>query len=170
VWGELQQGYSLGYLLIRTRVKESAVWQDTREKMKVSRSSFRDVLFNPAVLRRFGYLIPVDHGGLAHARVVPHAGVRAGGVGRDPAHLTEMSPDTIRGFYPGVTYQLGNLLAALSLLIQQALAAAHGYPFALVVTIVPVFLAVIVLTAVGKEATGIEFGGRLGTDRVSVLG
>ena len=26
-----------------------------------------------------------------------------------PAHLTEMSPDTIRGFYPGVTYQLGNL-------------------------------------------------------------
>jgi SHS family lactate transporter-like MFS transporter len=38
------------------------------------------------------------------------------------------------------------------------------------VTIVPVFLAVIVLTAVGKEAKGIEFGGRLGTDRVSVLG
>jgi len=87
-----------------------------------------------------------------------------------PAHLTEMSPDTIRGFYPGVTYQLGNLLAALNLPIQQALAAAHGYPFALVVTIVPVFLAVIVLTAVGKEAKGIEFGGRLGTDRVSVLG
>jgi MFS transporter, SHS family, lactate transporter len=31
-----------------------------------------------------------------------------------PAHLTEMSPDAIRGFYPGVTYQLGNLLAALT--------------------------------------------------------
>src|SRR6185503_8471142 len=44
-------------LLIRTRVKESAVWQDTREKMKMTRSSFRDVLLNPAVLRRFGYLI-----------------------------------------------------------------------------------------------------------------
>ena len=58
----------------------------------------------------------------------------------------------------------------LVLPIQQAPAAAHGYPFALVVTIVPVFLAVIVLTAVGKEAKGIEFGGRLGTDRVSVLG
>ena len=86
------------------------------------------------------------------------------------AHLTEMSPDTIRGFYPGVTYQLGNLLAALNLPIQQALAAAHGYPFGLVVTIVLVFLAVIVLTAVGKEAKGIEFGGRLGTDRVSVPG
>src|SRR6478736_5830976 len=35
-------------LLIRTRVQESAVWQDTREKMKMTRSSFRDVLFNPA--------------------------------------------------------------------------------------------------------------------------
>src|SRR5438093_6985742 len=80
-----------------------------------------------------------------------------------PAHLTEMSPDTIRGFYPGVTYQLGNLLAALNLPIQQSLAASHGYPFALVVTIVPVLLAVIVLTLVGKEAKGIAFGGRLGT-------
>ena len=28
-----------------------------------------------------------------------------------PAHLTELSPDEIRGFYPGVTYQLGNCLA-----------------------------------------------------------
>ena len=30
-----------------------------------------------------------------------------------PAHLTEMSPDAIRGFYPRVTYQLGNVLAAM---------------------------------------------------------
>ena len=79
-----------------------------------------------------------------------------------PAHLTEMSPDTIRGSYPGVAYQLGNCLAALNLPIQQGLAASHGYPFALVVTIVPVLVAVIVLTLLGKEAKGIEFGGRLG--------
>ena len=25
-----------------------------------------------------------------------------------PAHLTELSPDAIRGFYPDVTYQMGN--------------------------------------------------------------
>jgi len=31
-----------------------------------------------------------------------------------PAHLTELSPDAIRGFYPGVTYQLGNLLAGIA--------------------------------------------------------
>jgi MFS transporter, SHS family, lactate transporter len=75
-----------------------------------------------------------------------------------PAHLTEMSPDAIRGLYPGVTYQLGNLLAAFNLPIQERLAESHGYPFALAATIVPVLLAVTVLTLIGKDATGIRFG------------
>jgi SHS family lactate transporter-like MFS transporter len=75
-----------------------------------------------------------------------------------PAHLTELSPDEIRGFYPGVTYQLGNCLAAFNLPIQESLASHHGYPFALAATIVPVFIAVIVLTAVGKERRGVRFG------------
>ena len=75
-----------------------------------------------------------------------------------PAHLTEMSPDAIRGLYPGVTYQLGNLLAAMNLPIQERLAESHGYPFALAATILPVLTAVIVLTFFGKEATGIRFG------------
>jgi SHS family lactate transporter-like MFS transporter len=75
-----------------------------------------------------------------------------------PAHLTEMSPDAIRGFYPGVTYQLGNLLAAFNLPIQERLAESHGYPFALAATIVPVLITVTVLTLIGKDATGIRFG------------
>lgn len=75
-----------------------------------------------------------------------------------PAHLTEMSPDAIRGLYPGVTYQLGNLLAAFNLPIQERLAESHGYPFALAATIVPVLIAVGVLTLIGKDATGIRFG------------
>lgn len=74
-----------------------------------------------------------------------------------PAHLTEMSPDAIRGLYPGVTYQLGNLLAAFNLPIQERLAETHGYPFALAATIVPVLLTVAVLTLIGKDATGIRF-------------
>jgi SHS family lactate transporter-like MFS transporter len=57
-----------------------------------------------------------------------------------------------------VTYQLGNLIAAFNLPIQQRIAASHGYPFALTVTIVPVLIAVIVLTAIGGEAKGIRFG------------
>jgi SHS family lactate transporter-like MFS transporter len=75
-----------------------------------------------------------------------------------PAHLTELSPDAIRGFYPGVTYQLGNLLAAFNLPIQERLAQSHGYPFALAATIIPVLITVAFLTLIGKEATGIRFG------------
>src|ERR1700739_1720551 len=75
-----------------------------------------------------------------------------------PAHLTELSPDAIRGLYPGVTYQLGNLLAAFNLPIQERLAESHGYPFALAATIVPVLIAVAFLTLIGKDATGIRFG------------
>ncbi len=77
-----------------------------------------------------------------------------------PAHLTEMSPDAIRGFYPGVTYQLGNCLAAFNLPIQQALAASHGYPFALTVTVIPVLVVVAALTLIGKESRGITFGSK----------
>jgi SHS family lactate transporter-like MFS transporter len=76
-----------------------------------------------------------------------------------PAHLTELSPDEIRGFYPGVTYQLGNLLAAVNLPLQTSLAESHNGRFALFVVIVPVLLAVIALTALGREARGITFGG-----------
>jgi MFS transporter, SHS family, lactate transporter len=41
-----------------------------------------------------------------------------------------------------VTYQLGNLLAAFNVPIQERLAESHGYPFALAATIVPVLIAV----------------------------
>jgi MFS transporter, SHS family, lactate transporter len=77
-----------------------------------------------------------------------------------PAHLTEQSPDEIRGFYPGVTYQLGNLIAAVNLPIQTSLAESHSGRFALFAVIVPVLVAVIVLTLLGRESRGIEFGGR----------
>lgn len=70
----------------------------------------------------------------------------------------EISPDAIRGFYPGVTYQLGNCLAAFNLPIQESLAEHHGYPFALAATIVPVLVVVTVVTLFGKEAKGIDFG------------
>lgn len=83
-----------------------------------------------------------------------------------PAHLTELSPDEIRGFYPGVTYQLGNLLASLNLPIQESLAGSHGYPFALAVTILPVLGAVIILTLLGRERRGVQFGT---TDASTVL-
>jgi MFS transporter, SHS family, lactate transporter len=75
-----------------------------------------------------------------------------------PAHLTELSPDAIRGFYPGVTYQLGNCIAAFNLPIQQYLAETHGYPFALAATIVPVLLLLALTSLLGAERKGVKFG------------
>ena len=49
-----------------------------------------------------------------------------GGWGVIPAHFTELAPDAIRGFYPGVTYQSGNLLAAFNVPNQERLAESHG--------------------------------------------
>ncbi len=75
-----------------------------------------------------------------------------------PAHLTEMSPDSIRGFYPGVTYQLGNLIAALNLPLQEFLAKRYSYPTALMVTVIPTLVLMVVLTSIGREARGVRFG------------
>jgi MFS family permease len=44
-------------LLIRTRVHESEVWSESRMRMRMTQTSFRDVFVNRAVLRRFGYLV-----------------------------------------------------------------------------------------------------------------
>jgi SHS family lactate transporter-like MFS transporter len=219
-------------LFLRTRVRESEVWQRTRTK----HTSPAKILLRPVILRRLVYLVALmtafnwmSHGtqdiyptflskGLDFSAntallvaVVYNVGAVIGGIsmgtlserfgrrriiifcavlglpliplfvysttvgliclgsflmqfvvqgafGVIPAHLTELSPDEIRGFYPGVTYQLGNLIAAFNLPIQQSLAKSHSYTFALTVTLIPVFCAVILLTAIGKEARGIVFG------------
>ncbi len=227
-------------LIIRTKVEESEVWVAAQQRVKQTNTSVRQVFANPAIWRRFVYLVLLmtafnwmSHGtqdvyptflkadidgGLGFSKstatwiaVLYNVGAIVGGgvagflserYGRKvliitcailglpvvplfafstslgfiilgsflmqvmvqgawgviPAHLTELSPDEIRGFYPGVTYQLGNCLAAFNLPIQESLAKSHGYGFALSATIVPVFIAVIVLTFLGKERKGIDFG------------
>src|SRR4051812_42912376 len=44
-------------LLVRTRVTESEVWEDTRQQMSVTRTSFKDILLDMKIVRRFGYLV-----------------------------------------------------------------------------------------------------------------
>src|SRR5438270_12509564 len=44
-------------LIIRTRTKESEVWEKTQERMRVTQTRIRDVLLNPAIVRRFIYLV-----------------------------------------------------------------------------------------------------------------
>ncbi|MCW2984258.1 MAG: transporter, sialate:H+ symporter family protein, partial [Conexibacter sp.] len=81
-----------------------------------------------------------------------------------PAHLSELSPDEVRGFYPGVTYQLGNVLAAANLPLQTWIASKHGGGTALAVVIAPVLIITALLTSLGSEARGIRFGGAEGTE------
>ena len=77
-----------------------------------------------------------------------------------PAHLSELSPDEIRGFYPGVTYQLGNLLAALNLPLQTAIADHYHkqYGAGLALVIGPVLLLTAAFTILGPENKGAQFG------------
>jgi MFS transporter, SHS family, lactate transporter len=75
-----------------------------------------------------------------------------------PAHLSELSPDEVRGFYPGVTYQLGNVIAAANLPLQTWLADKYSGGTALAVVIAPVLVITALLTWAGSEARGIRFG------------
>jgi MFS transporter, SHS family, lactate transporter len=77
-----------------------------------------------------------------------------------PAHLNEISPPEVRGTFPGVTYQLGNLLASANATIQAAIAASLGglysWPMAGVAAIVAVVIAVMV--GFGREARHVQMG------------
>ncbi|MBS0447666.1 MAG: MFS transporter [Proteobacteria bacterium] len=75
-----------------------------------------------------------------------------------PAHLNEMAPATIRATFPGLVYQLGNLLASGNATIQSAIAHGRGgdyaYALAIVAAIVAVVIAVLILT--GSEWRGVD--------------
>ena len=76
-----------------------------------------------------------------------------------PVHLNELSPGAARGTFPGFVYQLGNLLASVNATLQAAIATHYGGNYALALAVVAGSVAVIivVLTAIGTEARGIEF-------------
>jgi len=81
-----------------------------------------------------------------------------------PVHLNELSPAEVRGTFPGFAYQLGNLLAANTAMAEAKLAErfhdASGrpdYAKALALFALVIFLALIGLSAIGREERGKEF-------------
>ena len=81
-----------------------------------------------------------------------------------PVHLNELSPPDFRGTFPGLVYQLGNFAAAYAAQQQAWLAEQFRLPnglpnYALTMAMVQsiVFVAVIVLAAIGPEKRGKEF-------------
>jgi MFS transporter, SHS family, lactate transporter len=76
-----------------------------------------------------------------------------------PAHLNELSPPRVRGTFPGLAYQLGNLLASKNAVFQAKLVEERYngmYPPVLTWTVVIVASLVAVVTMLGKEAKGVD--------------
>jgi SHS family lactate transporter-like MFS transporter len=78
-----------------------------------------------------------------------------------PAHLNELSPPEIRATFPGVVYQLGNLLAAVNLNLQILIAEAHGnnYGLAMAIVVGCVALVITLMIMLGPEKRGISMAG-----------
>ena len=76
-----------------------------------------------------------------------------------PVHLNELSPEGARGTFPGVTYQLGNLLASVNATLQASIAAHYGGNYGFAMALVAGIVAVVIagLTAFGAEAKGVRF-------------
>ena len=75
-----------------------------------------------------------------------------------PAHLSELSPDSVRGFLPGFAYQCGVLLAGSVAYVEATLAEHTSYANAMALTASLVFIFAAIVVAVGREKKGIQFG------------
>jgi len=75
-----------------------------------------------------------------------------------PAHLAELSPDSVRGFLPGFAYQCGVLLASSIVYIQAVFATHMSYATAMALTGTTVFIMAGIMAAIGKEKRGVTFG------------
>ena len=75
-----------------------------------------------------------------------------------PAYLSELSPGPVRATFPGLAYQLGNLLTSRNIVLQGWAAAHYGSPgslgpvLAVTVLIVAVYLAIV--ASLGRESRG----------------
>lgn len=75
-----------------------------------------------------------------------------------PAHISELSPDSVRGFLPGFAYQCGVLLASVVAYLEARIAAHTTYARAMAWAALTVFLLGAIVTALGRERRGAVFG------------
>ena len=75
-----------------------------------------------------------------------------------PAHITELSPDAVRGFLPGFAYQCGMMIGG-TIGYLQALAALHvSYAWAMAITAALAFSLAALAAVFGPERHGIVYG------------
>jgi SHS family lactate transporter-like MFS transporter len=77
-----------------------------------------------------------------------------GAFGVIPAHLNELSPDAIRGLFPGFVYQLGVLFASPILPLQNLLRIEFGYPWALCLFETLIIVSLMLIFGFGPEKLG----------------
>jgi SHS family lactate transporter-like MFS transporter len=74
-----------------------------------------------------------------------------------PAHINELSPGHLRGFMPGVAYQLGILCASSIPYIESTLGERFTYTQAMGGLMAVVFVGGFIVTLLGPEAHGVSF-------------
>ena len=75
-----------------------------------------------------------------------------------PAHINELSPDALRGFFPGLAYQLGVLIASGSAYFEARMAHSMSYGRAMGLFALIVLLVGAVVVWFGPEEHRVEFG------------
>ena len=75
-----------------------------------------------------------------------------------PAHLAELSPDSVRGLLPGFAYQTAGIVASSVVYIEAVYAQKTSYATAMALTAVSVFALASIMAAVGRERRGHTFG------------
>jgi len=77
-----------------------------------------------------------------------------------PAHVAELSPDSVRGTLPGLGNQVGVLLSSVVVYLEAGFAKGRTYAGSMSMTAAMVFCLAIVLTLVGREKKAQVFGSR----------
>jgi len=75
-----------------------------------------------------------------------------------PAHLSELSPDSVRALLPGFAYQSAGIIASSVVFIEAVYAEKTSYATAMALTAVSVFVLASIMAFVGREKTGAKFG------------
>jgi SHS family lactate transporter-like MFS transporter len=75
-----------------------------------------------------------------------------------PAHINELSPDSVRGFLPGFAYQCGVMFASGVAYIEAIFGERTSYANAMALTAVTVFTLAAVVAWLGRERRGVVFG------------
>ena len=75
-----------------------------------------------------------------------------------PVHINELSPNELRGFFPGFAYQIGVLIASTASSIEVYFGAKEHLAQTMGIFAATVFLIGAVVVAFGPEAKGVHFG------------